>query len=55
MTDRLSNTTNSYIGGAKQTIGEAIGHDNLASSGAQQKSKADAAQAAADAKTHAEG
>ncbi|KAF9202065.1 hypothetical protein BGZ49_007749, partial [Haplosporangium sp. Z 27] len=55
MTERLSNTANSYIGGAKQTLGQAIGHENLAASGAEQKAKADAAQAAADAKTHAEG
>ncbi|KAI1292435.1 hypothetical protein EDD11_008732 [Mortierella claussenii] len=55
VTDRLSNTANSTIGGAKQTVGETIGSDNLAASGAQQKTKADAAQAAADAKTHAEG
>jgi uncharacterized protein YjbJ (UPF0337 family) len=55
MTDRLSNTANSYIGGAKQTIGETIGNSNLAASGAQQKAQADAAQKAADAKTHAEG
>ncbi|KAH7049815.1 hypothetical protein BKA57DRAFT_461296 [Linnemannia elongata] len=55
MTDRISNTANSYIGGAKQTIGETIGNNNLAASGAQQKAQADAAQKAADAKTHAEG
>ncbi|KAG0314314.1 hypothetical protein BGZ97_009423 [Linnemannia gamsii] len=55
MTDRLSNTASSYIGGAKQSIGETIGNTNLASSGAQQKAQADAALKAADAKTHAEG
>ncbi|KAG0378631.1 hypothetical protein BGX24_003245 [Mortierella sp. AD032] len=55
MTDRISNTANSYIGGAKQTIGETIGNNNLAASGAQQKAQADATQKAADAKTHAEG
>ncbi|KAG0271920.1 hypothetical protein BGZ95_000215 [Linnemannia exigua] len=55
MTERLSNTANSYIGSAKQTIGETIGNNNLAASGAQQKAQADAAQKAADAKTHAEG
>ncbi|OAQ33154.1 hypothetical protein K457DRAFT_254557 [Linnemannia elongata AG-77] len=55
MTDRISNTLNSTLGGAKQTIGETIGNPDLAASGAAQKSQADAAQKAADAKTHAEG
>ncbi|KAG0274285.1 hypothetical protein BGZ96_004397 [Linnemannia gamsii] len=55
MTERMQNTANSYIGGAKQTIGETLGNTNLAASGAQQKAQADAAQKAADAKTHAEG
>ncbi|KAF9903365.1 Alpha-ketoglutarate-dependent dioxygenase alkB 7, mitochondrial [Linnemannia zychae] len=55
MTDRISNTFNSAVGGAKQSIGETIGNPNLAASGAEQKAQADAAQKAADAKTHAEG
>ncbi|KAF9967465.1 hypothetical protein BGZ70_009459 [Mortierella alpina] len=55
MTDRLQNTANSTIGGAKQTLGNAIGNPDLAASGASQKAQADAAQKAADAKTHAEG
>ncbi|KAF9141018.1 hypothetical protein BG015_001425 [Linnemannia schmuckeri] len=55
MTERISNTANSYLGGAKQTIGETIGNPDLAASGAAQKSQADAAQKAVDAKTHAEG
>ncbi|KAF9334119.1 hypothetical protein BGZ91_010988 [Linnemannia elongata] len=55
MTDRISYTLNSTLGGAKQTIGETIGNPDLAASGAAQKSQADAAQKAADAKTHAEG
>ncbi|KAG0285130.1 hypothetical protein BGZ97_007924 [Linnemannia gamsii] len=55
ISEKVSNTANSYIGGAKQTIGETIGNTNLAASGAQQKAQADAAQKAADAKTHAEG
>ncbi|KAF9358262.1 hypothetical protein BGX26_002130 [Mortierella sp. AD094] len=55
MTDRISNTASSYIGGAKQTVGQTIGNESLAASGAEQKAKADAAQAAADARTHAEG
>ncbi|ORZ18290.1 hypothetical protein BCR41DRAFT_352147 [Lobosporangium transversale] len=55
LSDRVSNTANSYIGGAKQAIGETLGNSNLAASGAHQKSEAEARQAAADAKTHAEG
>ncbi|KAG0252263.1 hypothetical protein DFQ27_008177 [Actinomortierella ambigua] len=55
MTERLSNTLNSYLGGAKQTVGETIGSTDLAASGAQQKAQADAAQKLADAKQHTEG
>ncbi|KAG0378632.1 hypothetical protein BGX24_003246 [Mortierella sp. AD032] len=47
MADRLSNTTNVYIGGAKQTIDETVHNGNLAAS--------DAGQKASNAKTHAEG
>ncbi|KAF9363407.1 hypothetical protein BGX34_004190 [Mortierella sp. NVP85] len=45
--EKLSNTANSYMGGIKQTIGE--------KTGAAQKSQADAATAAANAKLQAEG
>ncbi|KAK3839708.1 MAG: hypothetical protein J3R72DRAFT_525197 [Linnemannia gamsii] len=55
ISDKVSNTYNSTMGGAKQTLGETLGNTNLAASGAQQKAQADAAQKAADAKTHAEG
>ncbi|KAG0282705.1 hypothetical protein BGZ96_000204, partial [Linnemannia gamsii] len=55
MTDRLANTTNAYIGAAKQAIGNTFGNPTLASSGAQQQSRAESAQKAADAKTHAQG
>ncbi|KAF9143449.1 hypothetical protein BGX30_000424 [Mortierella sp. GBA39] len=55
ITDKVTNTANSYIGGAKQTIGQAIGNTNLAASGAQQKAQADAATEAATAKAHTEG
>ncbi|KAF9952651.1 hypothetical protein BGZ72_006015 [Mortierella alpina] len=55
MTDRLQNTANSYIGGAKQTVGNTLGNSSLAAEGAAQKSQAETAQKAADAKTHAEG
>ncbi|KAG9324892.1 hypothetical protein KVV02_003299 [Mortierella alpina] len=55
ITDKISNTANSYIGGAKETVGNAIGNSNLAANGASQKAQADAAQKAADAQTHTEG
>ncbi|KAF9150660.1 hypothetical protein BG015_007506 [Linnemannia schmuckeri] len=55
ISEKVSNTANSYIGGAKQTIGETIGNNNLAASGAQQKAQADAAAQAATAKAHTEG
>ncbi|CAO3574271.1 unnamed protein product [Mortierella alpina] len=55
MTNRLQNTANSAIGGAKQTIGNAVGNSSLAAEGAAQKAHADTSQKAADAKTHAEG
>ncbi|KAG0031253.1 hypothetical protein BGZ81_001542 [Podila clonocystis] len=55
MTERMTNTANSYIGGAKQSIGSAIGSSDLEARGAAQKAQADAAQRLADNKTHAEG
>ncbi|KAG0045340.1 hypothetical protein BGZ83_009431 [Gryganskiella cystojenkinii] len=55
MTDRLQNTANSYLGGAKQSLGNALGNPNLAAEGASQKAQAETAQRSADAKTHAEG
>ncbi|KAF9351501.1 hypothetical protein BGX26_010503, partial [Mortierella sp. AD094] len=51
----LSNTYNSTMGGAKETLGNTIGNQNLASSGAAQKAEAQAAQTAQDAQTHAKG
>ncbi|KAF9574155.1 kinesin-like nuclear fusion protein [Mortierella alpina] len=54
-TEKMSNTANSYIGGAKQTVGETLGNTNLAASGAAQKAQADSAQRLADAKIHSEG
>ncbi|KAF9099508.1 hypothetical protein BGX23_001653 [Mortierella sp. AD031] len=55
MTDRLSNTYDSTIGGAKETVGKTVGSEQLASSGAQQKAQAEAKQSAANAQTHAQG
>ncbi|KAF8935621.1 hypothetical protein CPC16_008679 [Podila verticillata] len=55
MTERLSNTANQYMGSAKETIGSAIGSENLAANGAAQRAQAEAAQRLADTKTHTEG
>ncbi|KAF8932507.1 hypothetical protein BGZ58_007020 [Dissophora ornata] len=55
ITEKITNTANSYIGGAKQTVGETLGYPDLAASGAQQKAEADAAAATATAKSHADG
>jgi uncharacterized protein YjbJ (UPF0337 family) len=51
---KVSNTANSYIGGAKQTIGETFNNPSLAASGAAQKAQADTAQRAHDAKIEAQ-
>ncbi|KAF9178874.1 hypothetical protein BGZ51_007297 [Haplosporangium sp. Z 767] len=53
--EKISNTTSSYIGGAKQTVGNAIGNPSLAAEGAAQKAQADTAQKLADTKIRAEG
>ncbi|KAF9954762.1 hypothetical protein BGZ72_004308 [Mortierella alpina] len=55
MTERMSNTINSAVGGAKQSIGEAIGNREMAASGAAQKAQADTSQRLADKKIQAEG
>ncbi|KAG0046844.1 hypothetical protein BGZ83_007999 [Gryganskiella cystojenkinii] len=55
MTERLSNTVNSYMGGAKQVIGQKLGMSDMAANGAAQKAHADAAQRLADQKTKADG
>ena len=55
MTERMQNTASSYIGAAKQTIGETLGYPDLAASGASQKEQAEANQRMADAKTQLHG
>ncbi|KAF9175170.1 hypothetical protein BGX20_007869 [Mortierella sp. AD010] len=55
VTDKVYNTANSYIGGAKQTVGETLGYPDLAARGAEQKARADSAQATAAAQTQVEG
>jgi uncharacterized protein YjbJ (UPF0337 family) len=55
MTDRLSNTYNSAMGGAKETVGRVVGSENLASSGAAQKAEAQTRTSNQEAQTHAKG
>jgi len=55
MAERLSNTYNSTVGGAKETVGHAVGNQSLAGSGATQKAEAQAKQRTEDAQTHAKG
>ncbi|KAF9178872.1 hypothetical protein BGZ51_007295 [Haplosporangium sp. Z 767] len=55
ISEKITNATNSYVGGAKQTVGNTIGNPDLAASGASQKAQAEAAQRTAEAKVHAEG
>ncbi|KAF9206419.1 hypothetical protein BGZ49_002510 [Haplosporangium sp. Z 27] len=51
----LSNTYNSAMGGAKESIGNTVGNQDLAGSGAAQKAQAQAGQRAKDAETNAKG
>ncbi|KAG0217888.1 hypothetical protein BGX31_000103 [Mortierella sp. GBA43] len=53
--EKITNTTNSYIGSAKETIGEKTGNQNLAAEGTAQRTQAEAAAAEATAKTRSEG
>lgn len=55
MTERMQNTASSYIGAAKQTIGETLGYPDLAASGASQKEQAETNQRMADAKVQLHG
>ncbi|KAF9168607.1 hypothetical protein DFQ26_004241 [Actinomortierella ambigua] len=55
MSERLNNSADQLIGSAKETVGRAIGNTNLAASGAEQRTRGEAAQKVADAKTHASG
>ncbi|KAF9172405.1 hypothetical protein BGX20_005700 [Mortierella sp. AD010] len=51
----LSNTYNSTMGGAKETVGNTIGSENLESAGRAQKANAQSAQTSQDTQTHAKG
>ena len=55
MTDRLSNTYNSTVGGAKETVGRTIGNESLAGAGATQKAQAQAQQRNLEAQNQAKG
>ncbi|KAG0305188.1 hypothetical protein BGZ98_004484 [Dissophora globulifera] len=55
ITQKLSNTYNSTVGGAKETIGHAVGSEGLAGSGAAQKASAQTAQANQNAETRTKG
>ncbi|KAF9116048.1 hypothetical protein BGX27_005077 [Mortierella sp. AM989] len=55
MTEKISNTYNAAMGGAKETVGHAVGSENLSGSGAAQKAQAQTAQSTKDSQTHAKG
>ncbi|KAG0353585.1 hypothetical protein BGZ54_002188, partial [Gamsiella multidivaricata] len=55
ITEKITNTAKSYMGGAKQAVGETVGSSDLAASGAAQKTEAETSQAIADAKLKTEG
>ncbi|KAF9439316.1 hypothetical protein BGZ76_003846 [Entomortierella beljakovae] len=55
MSDKITNTANSYIGSAKESLGNVLGNPTLAGEGAAQRAQAETAQKVADAKTHSEG
>jgi uncharacterized protein YjbJ (UPF0337 family) len=55
ITTKISNTTNAYIGSAKQSVGSAIGNPTLAGKGAAQRAQAETSQKVTDAKVHSEG
>ncbi|KAG9319027.1 hypothetical protein KVV02_000051 [Mortierella alpina] len=55
MTNKISNTYNEAVGGAKEKVGHATHNPNLAGSGANQKAQAQAHQHAQTAETHTKG
>ncbi|KAG0311231.1 hypothetical protein BGZ97_011988 [Linnemannia gamsii] len=55
ITQKITNTTSSYMGSAKQVIGEKLGSPDMVASGVAQKTQADNVLREAAAKTHAEG
>ncbi|KAG0208723.1 kinesin-like nuclear fusion protein [Mortierella sp. GBA30] len=55
VTEKISNTASSYVGSAKQSVGEKLGLPEMAASGATQKAQADEAQRLADERTRTEG
>jgi uncharacterized protein YjbJ (UPF0337 family) len=55
ITERITNTISSYMGSAKQVVGEKLGSPEMVASGVAQKTQADNVLRNAAAKTHAEG
>ncbi|KAF9923712.1 hypothetical protein BGZ65_008706 [Modicella reniformis] len=53
--EKITNCTNSYMGGAKQSLGEKIDNPELAAAGAAQKNQADAAATVTTSKTQNDG
>ncbi|KAG0237119.1 hypothetical protein BGW42_001695 [Actinomortierella wolfii] len=55
MAEKLTNSVNAALGGAKETIGKAIGNQQIAAEGAAARAQAQAAQATADTQRKVEG
>jgi uncharacterized protein YjbJ (UPF0337 family) len=53
--EKITSTTDSYMGSAKQAIGKKLGSPDMVASGVAQKTQADSVLRDAAAKTHAEG
>lgn len=54
ITEKISNTVKSHLGGTKEAVGETIGSPDLAASGATQKTEAETAQKVEDTKLKTE-
>ncbi|KAF9112800.1 hypothetical protein BGX27_002801 [Mortierella sp. AM989] len=55
MSEKISNTFNSALGGAKESIGNAVGNENLAAQGATQKAEAETRSTTHKAQEQAQG
>ncbi|OAQ29171.1 hypothetical protein K457DRAFT_32574 [Linnemannia elongata AG-77] len=55
ITEKIANTMSSYMGSAKQVLGEKLGSPDMVASGVVQKTQADNALREAAAKTHIQG
>ncbi|KAF9388858.1 hypothetical protein BGX21_000229 [Mortierella sp. AD011] len=54
MSEKLSNTINSYVGDLQQTAGEKLGDPEMVAAGAARKSQANEAQRVADAQNQSD-